>query len=86
MMPWAWYGSVKSIAIGVLRRATVASGPCTGCRGCCSHVAAVVRGHVVVDLNKECADESEDNLSVRKDADVVGAPIDLAVETSDWIE
>jgi hypothetical protein len=55
------------------------------CDGLKGHVAGSLNGPFVVLLEQECADEPDDGIVVGKDADDIGAALDLAVETFDGI-
>ncbi len=49
------------------------------------HVAGPLDGPFIVVFEQQRADETNDGIVVGKDADDLGAPLDLAVETFDWI-
>jgi hypothetical protein len=54
-----------------------------GCDGFQGHIAGSLNGPFVVLLERDGAHEADDGLFVGKDADALGAPLDLAVEALD---
>jgi hypothetical protein len=48
-------------------------------------VPGALDGPFVILFEQQCADETDDGFVVRKDADDLGASLDFAVETLDWI-
>lgn len=50
-----------------------------------SHILGALDGPLIVLLKQQRADESGDGILVGQDADDLGAPFDLAIETLDGV-
>ncbi|MBB2707525.1 UNVERIFIED_ORG: hypothetical protein GGI57_005657 [Rhizobium aethiopicum] len=49
------------------------------------HIPGALNGPFIILFEQQCADETDDGFVVRKDADDLGASLDFAVETLNWI-